>query len=142
MKRTAKILESLRKLSQLDEALRRLSSETREYLKMQGKIEALRSPLPTSILSHYDKRKARGKLAVAPVHRGVCGACHLSIPSGHLSDLRRNPHELNVCDNCGAFIYLAESESAEDSDSRLKPTAVRKTLPTRRTYVKRRDENV
>ena len=90
MNQAADILKRLRKLAQFDAELRKLSNETEEYEEMRDKIESLRAPLPTSILGHYDGRKARGKLAIAPVHRGVCGACHLSIPSGRLSDLRRN----------------------------------------------------
>ena len=112
MSQAADILKSLRKLDEFDAALRRLSDQTEEYRETQDKIESLRALLPTSILGHYDGRKARGKLAIAPVHRGVCGACHLSMASGRLSDLRRKPGELNVCDNCGAFIYLAEDRSA------------------------------
>ena len=112
MNQAAKILKRVRQLAQFDAELRELSSDTDEYRKMQDKIESLRAPLPTSILGHYDGRKARGKLGIAAVRRGVCGACHLSIPSGRLADLRRNPGELNVCDNCGVFIYLPEDEFA------------------------------
>jgi hypothetical protein len=39
--------------------------------------------------------------------------------SGRLADLRRKPRELNVCDNCGAFVYLNEDELAPPSDSEL-----------------------
>src|SRR5580704_16255758 len=106
MNQAAKILKSVRQLAQFDAELRKLSSDTDEYREMQDKIESIRAPLPTSILGHYDGRKARGKLAIAPVRGGVCGACHLSIPSGRLADLRRKPRELNVCDNCGVFVYL------------------------------------
>jgi predicted nucleic acid-binding Zn-ribbon protein len=110
MNQAANIHKRLRKLAQFDAELRKLSSDTDEYREMQDKIASLRAPLPTSILGHYDGRKARGKLGIAAVRRGVCGACHLSIPSGRLADLRRKPVELNVCDNCGVFIYLPEEE--------------------------------
>jgi predicted nucleic acid-binding Zn-ribbon protein len=115
MNQAANILQSLRKLAQLDTELCKLSRDTQRYQEILDKIESQRAPLPTSILVHYDRRKARGKLAIAPVLRGVCGACHLSIPIGRVADLRRKPAELNVCDNCGAFIYLSEDESAARS---------------------------
>ena len=108
MNQAANILQILRKLAQFDAELGRLSKDMTEYRGVRDKIESLRAPLPTSILDHYDKRKARGKLGIAPVCRGVCEACHLSIPSGRLADLHRKPGELGVCDNCGVFIYLAE----------------------------------
>jgi len=113
----ANILKKLRKLAQFDAELRKLSRDTEEYREMRDKIESLRAPLPTSILSHYDGRKARGKLGIAAVRRGVCGGCHLSIPSGRLADLRRKPGEINVCDNCGVFIYLTEDELTPPSGS-------------------------
>ncbi len=133
----ANIFQSLRELAQFDEALRGLGKDTPEHQVVQDKIETLRAPLPTSILSHYDGRKARGKLAIAPVRGGVCGACHLAIPSGRLADLRRKPGELNVCDNCGVFIYLNADELAAPSDSALNRTPVKRTLKPKRTYAKR-----
>jgi predicted nucleic acid-binding Zn-ribbon protein len=136
MSQAANILKSLRKLDEFDTALRKLPDKTEEYGETQDKIESLRALLPTSILSHYDGRKARGKLAIAPVHRGVCGACHLSMASGRLSDLRRKPVELNVCENCGVFIYLAEDESASGSVPSSDRVAVAKPLKPKRTYAK------
>ena len=112
MNQAANILKKIRQLAQYDGELRKLSRDTDKYREMRNKIESLRAPLPTSILGHYDGRKARGKLGIAAVRRGVCGACHLSIPTGRLADLRRKTGELNVCDNCGVFIYLPEDEFA------------------------------
>src|SRR5258708_20019534 len=137
MNQAADILKRLRKLAQFDAELRKLSNETEEYEEIRGKIESLRAPLPTSILGHYDGRKARGKLGIAPVRQGVCGACHLSIPSGRLSDLRRKPGELNVCDNCGVFIYLNEEGSAPPSVSTSDRAPVQKTPKPKRAYAKR-----
>jgi len=137
MNQAANILQSLRRLAQFDTELCKLSRDTEQYQEMLDKIESQRAPLPTSILGHYDRRKARGKLAIAPVLRGVCGACHLSIPSGRVADLRRKPVELNVCDNCGAFIYLLEDEAAARSKSASDLTAVQKAFETKHTYAKR-----
>ena len=137
MNQAADILKRLRKLAEFDAELQKLSNETEEYEEMRDKIQSLRAPLPTSILGHYDGRKARGKLAIAPVRGGVCGACHLSIPSGRLSDLRRKPGELNLCDNCGVFIFLTEDESAPSSVSTTDRAPVQKTLKPKRAYAKR-----
>ena len=128
MNQAANILQGLRKPAQFDTELRKLSRNTQQYQEMLDKIESQRAPLPTSILVHYDQRKARGKLAIAPVRGGVCGACHLSIPSGRVADLRRKPGGLNVCDNCGAFIYLTEEESAAQRKSASDHTATRRKL--------------
>ena len=111
-------MQSLRDLAWLGADLRKLAEGTPEYEEHKKKIACVREPLPTSILAHYDKRLAQGKLGVAPVHRGVCGSCYLTLPSGRLADLRRKPRDLNVCDHCGAFIYLAESEREAIGSSR------------------------
>jgi uncharacterized protein len=137
MNQAANILQRLRKLAQFDTELRKLSRDTQRYQEMLDKIESQRAPLPTSILVHYDRPTARGKLAIAPVRRGVCGACHLSIPSGRLAELRCQPGELNVCDHYGAFIYLTEDESAARSKSASDHTAVKKAVEAKRTCAKR-----
>src|SRR5258708_20680722 len=96
MNQAADILKRLRKLAQFDPELRKLSNETEEYKEMRDKIESLRAPLPTSILGHYDARKPRAKLAIAPVHRGFCGPCHLSFRGAGRSDLPGKPGELTA----------------------------------------------
>ena len=122
MNQAANFMQSLRDLARLSEELRKLAEDTPEYEEHKKIMVRLREPLPTSILIHFDKRLAQGKRGVAPVHRGVCGACYLTLPSGRLADLRRKPRDLNVCDHCGAFIYLAESER-EAVGSSAKPSA-------------------
>ncbi len=77
------------------------------------KTDILRSQIPTSILGHHDRLQARGKPSVARVQDGVCGACHLTIPIGHRLSLRSSS-ELDVCDNCGVFIYLDKQEQVSD----------------------------
>jgi hypothetical protein len=141
MNQAANILQSLRKLAKFDTELRKLSRDTQQYQEMLDKIESQRAPLPTSILVHYDRRTARGKLAIAPVRRGVCGACNLSIPSGRLAELRGKPGELNVCDNCGVFIYLTEDESVAPSKSASDDRPARElNAPTLRACRRRRHE--
>ncbi len=68
-------------------------------------IEELRGRIPTSILSHYDRLRMRGKQSVAPVCNNVCGACHLQISKGAILRLQGSG-EMGVCDNCSAFIYV------------------------------------
>ena len=81
MNQAANILKRLRQLAQCDFEVQKLSSDTDEYRDMREKIESLRAPLPTSILGHDDARKARGKLGIAAVRQGVCGACHSIDPN-------------------------------------------------------------
>jgi len=137
MNKATNIVQNLRKLAQFDAELPKLSEDSQKYQEIQNNIESLRAPLPTAILGHYDGRKAHGKLGIAPVRRGVCGACHLLIPSGRLADLRRKPEELNVCDNCGVFVYWTEDELAPSSASALNGTTVGMTRKAKHTHAKR-----
>ena len=133
MNQAANIMQSLRDLARLEADLRKLSEGTPEYNEHKKKMALVRRPLPTSILTHYDKRLAQGKVGVASVRRGVCGACFLTLPSGRLADLRRRPQELNVCDHCGTFIYLDEGE-ALPSSSTASLSPARKARKTKRSH--------
>lgn len=66
--------------------------------------ERFREILPTALLKHHESRIARGKRSLATVQNGVCGGCHLRLPSGHRSKRAETPHDLDVCDNCGVFL--------------------------------------
>jgi len=136
MNQAASITRSLRDLARLETELRKLSESAPEHEQCKKKIKQIRAPLPTSILLHYDKRVARGKLGIAAVTGGVCGACYLGLPSGRLADLRRNPNELSVCDHCGAFIYLAE-DNPVPSGNIPSPTPAPKAPKTKSAHAKR-----
>jgi predicted nucleic acid-binding Zn-ribbon protein len=124
MNRAETILQSLRDLVRFEAELRKVKTDSKEHREIEARIAALRAPLPTSILVHHDRRKARGKLTIAPVRHGVCGACHLGLPRARLFELIAKPTELNVCDNCGVFIFLADEEKTEQRATQPKPKAV------------------
>ena len=67
----------------------------------------LREQVPNAILGHFDRMLAQGRSGVAPLRNGICGGCHIRIPRAHVSDIRAS-HELDVCDQCGTFIYSEE----------------------------------
>ena len=131
MTKPENILASLRQLAELDNARRRLSPRARALPEMKSDIAAVRERLPTALLGHYDQRQSRGKPGIAPVRRGVCGACHLALPSGSLADMLRGDGAIQVCGNCGVFIYLAGEEAVPappSVPSRKKTPVSRKQL--------------
>ena len=111
-----KIVRWLRELSDLDLNICRSNTPAEGNGAVAERINVLRGLIPTSMLRHYDHLKSRGKRSVAPITRGVCGSCHLAFPSGVLANLRRTSETLNVCINCGAFVYLAEEEPTNGTD--------------------------
>lgn len=105
------LIQCLRQLEELDKARSALSSRSTKLAALTAEIEALRQRLPTAILKHYDQRHARNKPAIAPVKRGICGGCHIAMTRSSAANLHRSGGSIHVCENCGVFIYLDESES-------------------------------
>lgn len=110
MNQAQNIIPRLRQLVELEKTQRQLKKDSDGSVSLAAEIESLRAVLPTAILSHHDARRARGKVSVAPVTRGICRACYLAIPRGRLAELHRVADEVNVCDNCGVFIYLGDED--------------------------------
>ena len=110
MNQAQNIIPRLRRLAELEATQRQLNEDSATRASLATEIDSLRALLPTSILSHHDERRARSKVSVAPVARGICRACYLAIPRGTLEEIRRVANELSVCDHCGVFIYLADED--------------------------------
>lgn len=95
---------------------------------LSQEMATARAAIPTAILGHHDRMRARGKKSVAAVRNGICGGCHLKLPISHSISL--NPeNDIEVCDNCGVFLYV-EPVQETSTPSPLAPTA-------RRTAIKR-----
>ena len=115
MNQAQHIIPRLRRLAEIERAQRQLKKDSSASASLAAETESLRAMLPTSILSHHDGRRARGKISVAQVTNGICGACHLAIPRGHLAELCRVADDLSVCDHCGVFIYVAAEDQRDGS---------------------------
>ena len=106
MENVETIFEGLLELVPLDMQLRKTGKETAERRQVEDAINSVRAKLPEPILGHFDRQKSRGKPGIAPVRGGVCGACHLKMPVGHVAELPHKQDDLALCDNCGTYIYL------------------------------------
>ena len=71
----------------------------------------LRNGIPQPILAHYDRLVGRGKKGVAVVRNQVCTGCHMRLPIGTINTLMQR-HDIQLCDTCGRYLYLAEPEPA------------------------------
>ena len=98
-----RIVESLLEIQRIELAAQRLTPE------QQTEAQQRRAKVPTGILESFDRWVGRGKKAVAIVRNGVCGECHLRLPSGTLAGLAYTT-ELHNCNNCGRFLFLPEDE--------------------------------
>ena len=111
MENVETILEGLLELVRLEVQLRKTGKETGERRQVEDAINSVRAKVPEPTLGHFDRQKSKGKLGIAPVRGGVCGACHLKMPVGHVAELRHKQDDLVLCDNCGTYIYLPPDET-------------------------------
>lgn len=105
------LMQRLRQLAELDEARAALKTKSTKLAALNAEIESVRQLLPTAITHHYDQCRSRNKPAIAAVRRGICGGCHLTMTRSSYANLHRSGGALHVCENCGVFIYLDESET-------------------------------
>jgi hypothetical protein len=106
-----------------------------EFEKNKGKtanpaIAELRGKIPPQILGHYDRLVAHGKKGLAAVRDQVCTGCHMHVPIGVVTTLMRDD-DIQLCDNCGRYLYLAEAAKAEVPKPTAKPGPARKPRKTK-----------
>ena len=111
-----KIMEQLLALQKLQFDARSRSSESK------AEMEKLREKVPMPILAHYERLALRGKKGVAIARNGVCSECHLRITAGKLATLAYTD-EVQLCDNCGRYLYLPEDEPIGLNDLKPAPPA-------------------
>lgn len=108
-------------------ALQKLQFDARSRTaKSQAEMQKLREEVPASLLAHYDRLGLRGKKGVAVARNGVCSECHLCITRGRLISMA-NVGEVQVCDNCGRYLYLPDVAPVGVSELKpLRPAAVKR----------------
>ncbi len=68
--------------------------------------------LPAEVVATYEKVRAANGVGAARLVGMSCQACHLTIPSTEVDNMRRALHAgdvtgaMNFCDNCGAILVL------------------------------------
>ena len=122
------VLEAMEELEPVEAAVSQLDAEVLELDQRRGQLEselaqadaalgaeeaehlarrqALLSGVPVELLDRYEKLRARlGGVAVASLHNGACGGCHLSLPATELDRIRKaEPDTLIFCDQCGRIL--------------------------------------
>jgi predicted nucleic acid-binding Zn-ribbon protein len=83
----------------------------------------LRAKIPPQILAHYDRLVAKGKKGITMVRDQVCTGCHMRVPIGGIMALKHG-EDLQLCENCGRYLYLAPAAPADGAKS-APPTAAK-----------------
>jgi predicted nucleic acid-binding Zn-ribbon protein len=87
--------------------------------EQQAVIRKLQELVPPPILAHYLRLIQNGGNGVAMVRHGVCGECHIRVPSGTQAALAQ-PTDLHLCESCGCYLLV----SADEAPQQVKPQAV------------------
>jgi hypothetical protein len=95
-------------------------------------IAELRVKIPAQILGHYDRLVAQGKKGVTAVRGEVCASCHIRVPIGAITTLKRG-EDIQLCENCGRYLYLPDTTEAEIPPPAAPPKRARKTRETKRS---------
>lgn len=98
------ILDALIALNQAEDEAARMK---RISPRIKTVVQAERKKIPLSILAHHDRMRGRGRRSTVAVRHDVCSGCHISIAQGLRSRLRHKL-DLNVCENCGSYMFLEE----------------------------------
>lgn len=81
------------------------------------RVRQLRATSPAAFLSHFDRLVARKHHAVAVVRNGVCGECHMRLPSGAAANLAAD-EDVVLCETCSCYLMLAVEEVVEQERRR------------------------
>jgi C4-type zinc ribbon domain len=85
--------------------------------KTEQRIGELRAKIPPPVLAHYDRLLAQGKKGLAAVRNQVCTGCHIHMPRALVLTLMHGD-DIQVCENCGRYLYLPEEKEPEISRPR------------------------
>jgi predicted nucleic acid-binding Zn-ribbon protein len=90
----------LKELKALDEVLENLENERADFCKA----------IDEGLLKRYDiLRQNKEGLAISPVVKGICQACHMGIPPQKFNELIRGD-ALMSCPYCSRIMYWGEDE--------------------------------
>lgn len=91
-----------------------------------AELKQLRAGIPPQMLSHADRMFVREKKAVAIIEHGVCTACRMGLPLGTVLKVRQGA-DIQICGNCGRYLYLAPEPPPAVEEAPAKPKRKRAT---------------
>jgi predicted nucleic acid-binding Zn-ribbon protein len=94
-------------------------------------IAELRGKIPPQILGHYDRLVAQGKKGVTAIRGEVCASCHIRVPIGAITTLKRG-EDIQLCENCGRYLYLPDTAETKTPPPAVPPKRAKKARVTKR----------
>lgn len=76
-----------------------------EVLEVEADRDRLSSQVPAEVIPLYQRlMKTKAGLAVAPMHEGKCGGCHMKLIASTVVAVQ-SAKELARCEDCGRILY-------------------------------------
>ncbi len=98
--RTQKLVDE--DLAGISERQKRLEADRAE---VQAEREKLAASAPADLLPLYDRlMKTKNGLALAPLHEGRCGGCHMKLIASTVINVQ-SEKEVTRCEDCGRILY-------------------------------------
>lgn len=79
----------------------------KQFVLLKQQRETLAGKVDPSLMTRYEQlRKRKNGVAVALLRDDTCGACHMQVPRGVISNVRGGmTGELGTCTSCGRILY-------------------------------------
>jgi hypothetical protein len=78
----------------------------KQFDELQAGRNRLTEGIDSSMLLRYERLlKHKGEKVVVGIDRGVCGGCHMSVPTQLLVACQNDDEELVNCSNCGRILF-------------------------------------
>ena len=79
--------------------------------ELQQKRSEVASGIEDNLLRLYDRiYSSKGAPALVPLVNRACQGCHLAVPAGIESILRRRESDIITCENCSRILYIPVEE--------------------------------
>lgn len=96
------------------EILEELKALDQDLVNVEKERERFSEVIDSELLKRYDQiRKYKKGVAISPVIKGICQACHMGIPPQKFNELIRGKELMN-CPNCMRIIYWGEDEGLKE----------------------------
>ena len=105
-KEKEKLGQEEKKLKEALDALKKISDETNEKLKVLDEKRKIHLPnIDPKLLSQYERiLKTREGIALVPVRHNSCSGCHLELPPQTVNEIQRQDKWI-TCESCARILY-------------------------------------
>jgi predicted nucleic acid-binding Zn-ribbon protein len=98
-----------------EEILEELKALDQDFANLEKEREHFSQVIDSDLLKRYNHiRKHKGGVAISPVIKGICQACHMGIPPQKFNELIRGK-DLMSCPYCMRIIYWGEDEGLKEA---------------------------